>query len=252
MIYCSLEIEYLQMKKRLSIFIGALLYGIILKSQGSPYMEHLSDYIENLSIFEQNQEPGRCYYMPSKYILLNGIWKFMWSDVPQNIPTEFFKSKFNDRSWDNIEVPSNWEMLGYGDKMFRNVSAPFHVNVPFVPSDYNPTGAYRREFQLPNNWNGHQVFLRFEKVASASFVWINGHEVGYNEGAQEPAEYNITRFLKPGKNTIAVLVLKYSDGFFLEGQDYWRLSGIFDDVSIYATPPIRIFDWYVRPTYDKH
>ncbi len=252
MIYCSLEIEYLQMKKRLSIFIGALLYGIILKSQGSPYMEHLSDYIENLSIFEQNQEPGRCYYMPSKYISLNGIWKFMWSDVPQNIPTEFFKSKFNDRSWDNIEVPSNWEMLGYGDKMFRNVSAPFHVNVPFVPSDYNPTGAYRREFQLPNNWNGHQVFLRFEKVASASFVWINGHEVGYNEGAQEPAEYNITRFLKPGKNTIAVLVLKYSDGFFLEGQDYWRLSGIFDDVSIYATPPIRLFDWYVRTTFDKH
>ena len=240
------------MKKRLSIFIGALLYGIILKSQGSPYMEHLSDYIENLSIFEQNQEPGRCYYMPSKYISLNGIWKFMWSDVPQNIPTEFFKSKFNDRSWDNIEVPSNWEMLGYGDKMFRNVSAPFHVNVPFVPSDYNPTGAYRREFQLPNNWNGHQVFLRFEKVASASFVWINGHEVGYNEGAQEPAEYNITRFLKPGKNTIAVLVLKYSDGFFLEGQDCWRLSGIFDDVSIYATPPIRLFDWYVRTTFDKH
>ena len=115
MIYCSLEIEYLQMKKRLSIFIGALLYGIILKSQGSPYMEHLSDYIENLSIFVQNQEPGRCYYMPSKYISLNCIWKFMWSDVPQNIPTEFFKSKFNDRSWDNIEVPSNWEMLGYGD-----------------------------------------------------------------------------------------------------------------------------------------
>ncbi|HEY5570541.1 MAG TPA: glycoside hydrolase family 2 TIM barrel-domain containing protein, partial [Bacteroidales bacterium] len=214
-------------------------------------MEHLADYIENLSVFEQNQEPGRCYFIPQKHLLLNGNWKFMWSDIPDNIPKDFFEPKFNDNKWNVIEVPSNWEMLGYGDKMFRNVSAPFHVNVPNIPHDYNPTGAYRKSFTLPKEWSNDQVFLRLEKVASASFVWINGKEVGYNEGAQEPAEYNITSYLKPGKNTIAVLAIKYSDGFYLEGQDYWRLSGIFDDVLIYATPTVRLFDWHVTTDFDK-
>ena len=121
---------------------------------------------------------------------------------------------------------------------------PFAVSVPQVP-EFNPTGAYRTTFNLPKDWKGDQVFLRFEKVASASFVWVNGQEVGYNEGAQEPAEYNVTKYLKPGKNTLAVLVLKYSDGYYLEGQDYWRLAGIFDDVTLYASPQARIWDWQV-------
>ncbi|MBR6882309.1 MAG: glycoside hydrolase family 2, partial [Bacteroidales bacterium] len=177
-------------------------------------------------------------------------------------------------------------MQGYGQAVFRNVSAPFQVlppketldsyrrryedpstpesfkgfllsrmggsltppplavSVPQVPA-FNPTGAYRTSFTLPKDWKGDQVFLRFEKVASASFVWVNGQEVGYNEGAQEPAEYNVTKYLKPGKNTLAVLVLKYSDGYYLEGQDYWRLAGIFDDVTVYASPQARIWDWQV-------
>jgi len=233
------------------LLLSALFQVITVSAQKSPYMEHLADYIENLSVFEQNQEPGRCYFIPQKHLLLNGNWKFMWSDIPDNIPKDFFEPKFNDNKWNVIEVPSNWEMLGYGDKMFRNVSAPFHVNVPNIPHDYNPTGAYRKSFTLPKEWSNDQVFLRLEKVASASFVWINGKEVGYNEGAQEPAEYNITSYLKPGKNTIAVLAIKYSDGFYLEGQDYWRLSGIFDDVLIYATPTVRLFDWHVTTDFDK-
>lgn len=233
------------------LLLFALFHVITVSAQKSPYMEHLADYIENLSVFEQNQEPGRCYFIPQKHLLLNGNWQFMWSDIPDNIPKDFFEPKFNDNKWNVIEVPSNWEMLGYGDKMFRNVSAPFHVNVPHVPHDYNPTGAYRKSFTLPKEWSNDQVFLRLEKVASASFVWINGKEVGYNEGAQEPAEYNITSYLKPGKNTIAVLAIKYSDGFFLEGQDYWRLGGIFDDVVIYAAPTVRLFDWHVTTDFDK-
>ena len=168
------------------LLLFALFHVITVSAQKSPYMEHLADYIENLSVFEQNQEPGRCYFIPQKHLLLNGNWQFMWSDIPDNIPKDFFEPKFNDNKWNVIEVPSNWEMLGYGDKMFRNVSAPFHVNVPNVPHDYNPTGAYRKSFTLPKEWSNDQVFLRLEKVASASFVWINGKEVGYNEGAQEP------------------------------------------------------------------
>lgn len=221
-----------------------------LSAQEKKYLDHLSDFIENTSVFEWNQEEGRTYFIPEKHVSLNGDWKFFYSDVPEGIPSDFYKAGFNDKSWKSINVPSNWEMQGYGDKLFRNVHAPFKANPPYVPKDYNPTGAYRRTFTLPDSWKGDQVFLRLEKVASASFVWINGHEVGYNEGAQEPAEYNITKYLKSGKNTIAVHVLKYSDGYYMEGQDYWRLAGIFDDVWIYATPSVRLFDWYAVTDLD--
>ncbi|SHE71499.1 beta-galactosidase small subunit-related protein [Dysgonomonas macrotermitis] len=235
------------------IIIGALIcsFSAVTHAQQINYLDNIYEYIENTSVFELNQEEGRAYYIPEKHISLNGEWKFYWSDIPEGIPHDFYKEKFNDQKWDVIKVPSNWEMVGYGDKLFRNVHAPFKANPPFVPRDYNPTGAYRKEFNIPKSWNGDQVFLRLEKVASASFVWINGQEVGYNEGAQEPSEYNITQYLKPGKNTIAVHVVKYSDGYYLEGQDYWRLAGIFDDVWVYSTPSVRLFDWYVVTDFDE-
>lgn len=216
------------------------------------FLDNIYQYIENPEVFEVNQEPGRCYYVPDKHISLNGAWRFKWYSIPDSIPSDFYEYNYNDSGWDSIEVPSNWEMLGYGDKLFRNVNAPFKVNVPFVPRDYNPTGLYRRTFTLPENWSGSQIFLRMEKVASASFVWINGHQVGYNEGAQEPAEYNITPYLKKGCNVIAVFVVKYSDGYYLEGQDYWRFAGIFDDVLIYSAPNTRLFDWYVETDLDDN
>ena len=226
-----------------------IVYGS--QAQQVNYLENIYDFIENTSVFELNQEEGRSYFIPEKSISLNGEWKFFYGDTPEKIPAKFFEMTFNDRKWDLIKVPSNWEMQGFGDRLFRNVTAPFKANPPFVPHEYNPTGAYRRTFQIPASWKGRQIFLRMEKVASASFVWINGEEAGYNEGAQEPAEYNITRFVKPGKNTIAVHVVKYSDGYYLEGQDYWRLAGIFDDVWIYATPAVRLFDWQVVTDFDE-
>ncbi len=237
---------------RKSVIVGCYLLAAscFLSAQQKKYLDHLSDYIENTSVFEWNQEEGRAYHIPEKHISLNGDWKFFFSDTPEGIPSDFYKENFNDKAWSLIPVPSNWEMQGYGDKLFRNVHAPFKANPPFVPKEYNPTGAYRKTFTLPASWKNDQVFLRLEKVASASFVWVNGQEVGYNEGAQEPAEYNITKYLKPGKNTVAVHVLKYSDGYYLEGQDYWRLAGIFDDVWLYATPSVRLFDWYVVTDLD--
>ena len=132
-------------------------------------------------------------------------------------------------------------MKGYGDPLFRNVSTPFRPDPPRIPREYNPTGSYRRSFIVPASWKDKEVFLRMEKTASASFVWVNGKEVGYNEGGQEPAEYNITRYIKPGENSMAVVVYKYSDGYYLEDQDYWRLAGIFDDVWLFAAPKVRIF-----------
>ena len=234
-----------------ALMVSLLVGGTLGYAQDKPYMDNLYEYLENTQVFEEGQEDGRTYYIPSSNISLNGKWKFLYADNPDGIPKDFFKTNFNTRKWDDIEVPSNWEMQGFGQPLFRNIPAPFPANPPYIPHDLNPTGAYRREFTIPSSWKGQQVFLRFEKVASASFVWVNGQQVGYNEGAQEPSEYNITKYVKPGKNTVAVLVTKYSDGYYLEGQDYWRLAGIFDDVWVYSTGQARLFDWYVVTDFDK-
>ncbi|HLO59156.1 MAG TPA: glycoside hydrolase family 2 TIM barrel-domain containing protein [Bacteroidales bacterium] len=244
----------------------ALAYCLAVSAQQKNYLDHVYDYIENTSVFEQGQEEGHVPLIPfatlqealgqnmkasASCLFLNGTWKFFYSDTPEGTPRNFYEDKFNDKSWADIIVPGNWEMQGFGDPMFRNVTTPFKPNPPKVPHEYNPTGSYRRSFSQPATWKGKQVFLRFEKVASASFVWINGRQVGYNEGGQEPAEYNITSFLKPGKNTIAVNVMKYSDGYYLENQDYWRLAGIFDKVWLFAVPEIHINDWFATTDLDE-
>ena len=227
-----------------------LITGAVALAQELPYMERIYDFLENTAVFEEGQEDGRAYHIPSPSISLNGTWKFFYAETPDGIPKDFFSDRFSTRKWSDIEVPSNWEMQSFGQPIFRNVSAPFPANPPYIPHDLNPTGAYRRDFVIPSSWKGQQVFLRFEKVASASFVWVNGREVGYNEGGQEPSEYNITKYVRPGKNTVSVLVTKYSDGYYLEGQDYWRLAGIFDDVWVYSTGQARIYDWYVVTDFD--
>ena len=235
------------LKKSLTLAV-TLIGSLQIQAQ---YLERIYDYIEDLSVFEENQEEGHAFYVADKHMSLNGQWRFFFANTPEEVPQDFFKPGFKDGKWDKIEVPSNWEMKGYGDPLFRNVPTPFKATPPNVPREYNPTGAYRRTFTLPNDWKGQQVFLRMEKTQSASFIWINGQQAGYNEGGQEPAEYDITPLLKAGKNTIAVCVVKYSDGYYLEGQDYWRLAGIFDDVTLYATPKTRLFDWFVTTDLDE-
>ena len=250
------------MKKLFSSLL--ILACVCTQAQNKPYLQDLESYVENLEIYGEGQEDGRAFHIPSKHISLNGTWKFLFCESPYDVPQDFFNPSFNDRKWNSITVPSNWEMQGYGQALFRNVSAPWATNrprstsanpysktPPEVPMDVNPTGAYRTSFSIPSSWNGEQIFLRFEKVASASFVWVNGQQVGYNEGAQEPSEYNITKFVKPGKNSLSVLVLKYSDGYYLEGQDYWRLAGIFDDVTVYASPDTRIWDYQIITDFDQ-
>ena len=234
------------------IVLGSMLSPLFAEAQSQHgYMDRLYDYLENTSVYEEGQEEGHAFWLPEHSLSLNGQWKFFFAETPEEVPTKFFSPDYNVKRWENIEVPSNWEMHGYGNKVFRNVHAPFKANPPFVPREYNPTGAYRTTFRIPTEWNGEEVFLRFEKVASASFVWLNGRQVGYNEGAQEPAEYNITPYLKKGENTLAVLVTKYCDGYYMEGQDYWRLAGIFDDVTVFATPKTRLFDWQIITDLDE-
>jgi len=254
-----------EMKKQLfTALLCILVAGAF--AQDNSFLSNISKYLENTEVFELNQVEGHVPLIPfltkdealkndrskaTAFLSLNGTWKFHYADTPEGTPNLFFEKNYNDKGWDTIHVPSNWEMKGYGDPLFRNVTTPFKPNPPYYPKEYNPTGSYRKTFSIPSSWKGRKIFLRMEKTASASFVWINGREVGYNEGAQEPAEYDITDFVKPGSNTLAVNVYKYSDGYYLEDQDYWRLAGIFDDVWIYATPSVHIFDWQAVTDLDE-
>lgn len=250
-----------------NIFLA--LFSFVLLSATAQQKGFLDDpykYLENTQVYELNQVDGHVPLVPyssvdealknnrskaGSFLSLNGTWKFHFADNPEGTPAGFFEEGFNDKKWDTISVPSNWEMKGFGDPLFRNVSTPFPPKPPYIPREYNPTGSYRKTFTLPSGWKEREIFLRLEKTQSASFIWVNGKEVGYNEGGQEPAEYNITRFVKPGKNTIAVNVYKYSDGYYLEDQDYWRLAGIFDDVWLFAAPKTHIFDWYATTDLDE-
>ncbi len=254
------------MKKILPFLVFSVISVSDSFCQEKTFLSDIYSFLENTSVFELNQEEGHTPIIPyvsvnealsdnrsrsASYLSLNGIWKFHYSDTPEGVPSEFYKEGFNDRKWDTIRVPSNWEMKGYGDPLFRNVTTPFRPDPPRVPKEYNPAGSYRRSFNIPSSWRGKEVFLRMEKTASASFVWVNGKEVGYNEGGQEPAEYNITNYIRSGKNTIAVVVYKYSDGYYLEDQDYWRLAGIFDDIWLFAAPEIHISDWVATTDLDE-
>lgn len=254
------------MKRNCVILILCTLW-ILSSGQEKEFLSDIYSYLENPSVFELNQEEGHVPLVPYltvnealvnnrnkalNFLSLNGIWKFHYSDTPEGVHPGFYKENFNDRKWDIINVPSNWEMKGFGDPLFRNVRTPFPPDPPYVPKEYNPTGSYRRTFNIPTSWKNKEVFLRMEKTASASFVWINGKEVGYNEGGQEPAEYNITDYIKTGKNTIAVIAFKYSDGYYLEDQDYWRLAGIFDDIWLFAAPKTHIFDWFATTDLDEN
>ncbi len=223
------------------------------------------DY-ENPEVFERNQEPPHATLMPystiekalegerkssSFHMTLNGTWLFNWSENPDVAPHSFFESGYNRGGWKTIPVPSNWQMEGEGYPLFRNIGLSHPMDPPEVPKQFNPTASYYRTFELPADWKDRQVFLHFEGVHSASYVWINGKEVGYNQGGMEPAEYNITPYLRKGNNSIAVRVLRYSDGSYLEDQDTWRLSGIYRDVYLMAAPEAHIRDFYVRTDLDE-
>jgi beta-galactosidase len=253
------------MKQIFSFFLLFCVSAETAFTQEHNFLQNIYQYIEDPRTFAINQEEGHVPQVPfssvdkalsfnfnqsPNYLLLNGEWKFRWFETPEQVPKDFFASPYNDAAWNKITVPGNWEMQGYGDPVFRNISQPFRAKPPQVPHDYNPTGAYRRTFVLPADWKSKPVFLRVEAATSASFIWVNGKEVGFNEGANEPAEYNITPYLKEGENTLAICVTKYSAGTYLEDQDMWRLAGIFRDVWLYTVPDVHLRDYYVRTDFD--
>ncbi len=192
---------------------------------------------------------------------LNGTWKFHWVKRPEQRPVDFWRPEFDDRTWDNIAVPSNWQIKGYGTPYYRNNGYTFQRDWPRVMSDppknftayeeRNPVGSYRRAFTVPANWTGRRVFLTFDGVDSAFYLWVNGIKVGYSQNSRNPAEFDITPYVKTNApNTVAVEVYTYCSGSYLEDQDMWRLSGIFRNVTLWSAPAVHIRDFAVKTDLD--
>ena len=196
------------------------------------------------------REPWQ-YTKSSRVMYLNGSWKFNWVKQPEDRPADFYRTNYDDSAWDEITVPSNWEMLGYGTPIYTNLTYPYLNNPPFIQpargftaeKEPNPVGSYRRSFTLPTDWKDKDVILHFDGVYSAFYVWVNGKKVGYSQGSNNDAEFDVTKFVKAGAdNTIAVEVYRWSDGSYLEDQDFFRLSGIHRDVYLRARPKCGIGD----------
>ncbi len=186
--------------------------------------------------------------------LLNGDWRFHWVPKPADRPTEFFRTDFDDSAWKTIPVPSNMEIEGYGIPIYVNIKYPWGPPTPpRVPEDNNPVGSYRTRFTVPEGWSGRQVFLCFDGVESAFYLWINGEKVGFSKDSRTPAEFNVTRYLKPAgqENLLAVQVFRWSDGSYIEDQDFWRLSGIFRDVYLWSAPNVHVADFWAKTDLDS-
>ena len=238
-----------------------------------------SPYWEDETVFQENKEIGIATYMPynneaqmladkayydtpwttpvnSRYLSLNGTWKFKLVSEPSQRPMDFYKKGFDVSTWDTIPVPSNWEMQGYDKPIYANVEYPHANTPPFIKArpgfndngknyGINPVGSYVRTFNLPADWDSRRTFIHFGGIYSAAFVWVNGQYVGYTQGANNVTEFDLTKHLQAGENTLAVQVFRWSDGSYLECQDMFRMSGIFRDVYLYNIPTIGIRDHYI-------
>ena len=220
---------------------------------------------ENPEVFQVNREPARTafvpyanantaiaddYYKSPWYLNLNGMWKFNWVPKPDDKPRDFYKTSFDDSTWGELKVPSNWELNGYGTPIYTNSDYPFPKNPPYIDPSNNPVGSYRKYFELPASWKNRHTYLYFEAGTSAMYIWVNGTKVGYTQNTKSPAEFDITPYVKEGKNLIAIQEYRWSDGSYLEDQDFWRLSGIDRDVYLYSTADERIWDFFARPNLD--
>ena len=223
-------------------------------------------------IISVNTEKGRADFVPyaneksalqldkkSPFVRsLNGSWKFKWASHPSKAPSDFFKPTVSTANWDNIPVPSNWQVVGaregrsYDKPVFTNIKHPFKANPPSIDADTNATGLYRTTFNVSESDNGKTFFIQFGGVQSACYVWLNGEAIGYHEDGMTPFEFNITEDIKSGTNDLAVEVVNWSDGSYLEDQDFWRLSGIFRDVNLIMVPDIHINDFSVRTDLDAN
>ena len=251
--------------------------SMIAAGQNESYTPH-PDW-ENPENLSQGREESRAFFVPfanrdealkgerrdsGRWMSLNGNWKFHWVPKPDERPVDFYKPEYDVSSWKEIDVPSNWQMRGYGMPIYSNQRYTFVRNWPLVmtpprnddekryttpASEPNAVGSYRRDVELPASWEGQRVFIQFDGVDSFFYLFVNGHKVGFSKDSRTAAIFDITPYVKPGNNVIAAEVYRYSDGSYLECQDMWRLSGIFRDVSLYCTPHVMVRDFFVHTDF---
>ncbi len=241
------------------------------KYEGVSFTEKEPRDWENQSVFNINREEPNASLISyddeksaleaikansPNYKTLDGVWKFFWVKTPEQRPFWFFKDDYDTRDWKDTQVPSNWQMMGYDVPVYTNIPYPFweYEDIfnpgkfkkvpPAIPHDWNPVGSYKRNFTIPPEWKNKEVFLHFGAVSSAFYVWVNEKLVGYSQDSKMPAEFNVTDYLKSGKNSVSVEVYRWSDGSYLEDQDFWRLSGIQRSVFLHARPKTYIKDFY--------
>ncbi|PLX05724.1 MAG: beta-galactosidase [Marinilabiliales bacterium] len=243
------------MKKFLSLVICFILFFINI-SQSQEYWENPKIISENKMDAHVNVVPYNTIEQALKgdkslsayYKSLNGDWKFKWVENPDLCPENFYSNGYNSSNWESIPVPGNWELNGYGTPIYVNQPYEWTYNPkpPEIPHKYNPVGNYITYFTIPGNWKNKEIILHFGAVKSAMYLWINGEKVGYSQGSKLPAEFNITKYLKKGNNKLALKVYRWSDGSYLECQDFWRISGIERDVYLYALTETHISDFWAK------
>ena len=236
---------------------------------------------ENETFYQENKEEAHATFMPyastremqadaryarpwldpekADYLTLNGLWKFKFAPDPSKRPGEsdFFGDEADVSQWDTLSVPSCWEMKGYDLPLYVNVEYAFHDDPPFITNKVkgvgdNPVGSYRRQFTLPEGWDKKNVFLHFDGLYSAAFVWVNGQYVGYTQGGNNDAEFDLSAYVRTGNNNLSVQVFRWSDASYLEGQDMFHMSGLHRDVYLYATPKTFVRDHYITSQLDKN
>ena len=284
--FCQSGLEFVKLinliimkTKLLTFFIGAVGLLSTTNAQNVTQLVAGKDFpaeIEDPECIGINKEPAHATLMPYASLdealkakrhessfcrVLKGMWKFNWVAWPNQRPVDFYKPDFDVSGWKDIPVPSNWQVLGYGTPYYRNMGYTFKIDFPHVMSepskDYtayeerNPVGSYRRNFDVPADWNGRRVFITFDGVDAAFFIWVNGQKVGYSTNSRNAAEFDITKYVKPGKNMVAVEVYRYCSGSYLEDQDMWRLSGIFRNVTLWSSPQTHVRDYFVQTDLDK-
>jgi len=247
--------------------VKKLFCGFIFCSINFLYAQSIADW-ENPDVNGINKEKPHAFgFLASEKAnnamvqSLNGTWKFNWSPDPQSRPVDFYTENYSTENWNNILVPGNWELQGFGTPIYTNFVYPFRRDSPKVTSEpekyftsflqRNPVGSYCTTFTIPGNWDKKQVFINFGGVQSAMYVWINGQKVGYSENSMSPAEFDITKYIRNGENKLAVEVYRWCDGSYLEDQDIWRMSGIIRDVDLIARPKNFISDFFVKAVPDN-
>ena len=220
---------------------------------------------ENPALVSQNTLEPHAHFIPypsekealiktnSPFIQsLDGTWKFSLAVNPSTKPDDFFKDGFDISKWSNIKVPAHWQTEGFDKFIFTDVEYPIPPDPPFVPKDYNPVGSYKRNFSVPVNWRGKNILIHLGAVNSFFYLWINGSYIGFSKDSKTPAEFDITKYIRKGDNSISLQVYRFSDGTYLEGQDMWKLSGIERSVYLIARPGLSIYDYYIRAGLDEN